>query len=439
MMSREIITVKTADEELRKAEISKVIASYPASMARDVRAVYSAAEKKEYQESAEICCRLLDQKEVPEIQMLLGTDYFLQGQFGPAEEVFSDLVTDYPEVMEYHIYHGRANHALGRYEDAVKELGAFYPLEEYLPFYYTSYGDSLQQIGKLRQSREAFYADVEYFDKTGEIVSQEMLDGAFQNLLYLDVTLGNRKYPEDLQTYYRFLERAEMTDVMQEYLAETIVCLCGLMRSKWYRPLFLEFITHIKNADLLTNAGPKKTLESAFASWESFAYHEDNRICSLVETYLSSNYQKAYLREDLLREDDKKMVDAEVLSYEWYMCRYVPEHWDILDYIRDTYPYSWALTSDFLEEIRTDAQKTTDRKLEELYSFSKALPRNRDMTRGQFMESVQRAYKAVIADKKEPAYVYDGDGTYKKIQAKVGRNDPCPCGSGKKYKKCCGR
>ena len=23
--------------------------------------------------------------------------------------------------------------------------------------------------------------------------------------------------------------------------------------------------------------------------------------------------------------------------------------------------------------------------------------------------------------------------------AKVGRNDPCPCGSGKKYKKCCGK
>jgi len=23
-------------------------------------------------------------------------------------------------------------------------------------------------------------------------------------------------------------------------------------------------------------------------------------------------------------------------------------------------------------------------------------------------------------------------------EKKVGRNDPCPCGSGKKYKKCCG-
>ena len=28
--------------------------------------------------------------------------------------------------------------------------------------------------------------------------------------------------------------------------------------------------------------------------------------------------------------------------------------------------------------------------------------------------------------------------TIKRSQVKVGRNDPCPCGSGKKYKKCCG-
>lgn len=34
-----------------------------------------------------------------------------------------------------------------------------------------------------------------------------------------------------------------------------------------------------------------------------------------------------------------------------------------------------------------------------------------------------------------------GDGSSRTVrrQQKVGRNDPCPCGSGKKYKKCCGR
>jgi preprotein translocase subunit SecA len=26
-----------------------------------------------------------------------------------------------------------------------------------------------------------------------------------------------------------------------------------------------------------------------------------------------------------------------------------------------------------------------------------------------------------------------------KAEKDVGRNDPCPCGSGKKYKKCCGK
>ena len=34
----------------------------------------------------------------------------------------------------------------------------------------------------------------------------------------------------------------------------------------------------------------------------------------------------------------------------------------------------------------------------------------------------------------------DGGGvTYTRTERKVGRNDPCPCGSGRKYKKCCGR
>ena len=26
-----------------------------------------------------------------------------------------------------------------------------------------------------------------------------------------------------------------------------------------------------------------------------------------------------------------------------------------------------------------------------------------------------------------------------RVEQKPGRNDPCPCGSGKKYKKCCGK
>jgi len=44
----------------------------------------------------------------------------------------------------------------------------------------------------------------------------------------------------------------------------------------------------------------------------------------------------------------------------------------------------------------------------------------------------------------QPMYFSHGDGSsapqpQQRQQKKTGRNDPCPCGSGKKYKKCCGK
>ena len=33
----------------------------------------------------------------------------------------------------------------------------------------------------------------------------------------------------------------------------------------------------------------------------------------------------------------------------------------------------------------------------------------------------------------------DAPATYVRTKPKVGRNNPCPCGSGNKFKKCCGK
>jgi len=33
----------------------------------------------------------------------------------------------------------------------------------------------------------------------------------------------------------------------------------------------------------------------------------------------------------------------------------------------------------------------------------------------------------------------DSSSAKQSKRKKIGRNDPCPCGSGKKYKKCCGK
>ncbi len=55
----------------------------------------------------------------------------------------------------------------------------------------------------------------------------------------------------------------------------------------------------------------------------------------------------------------------------------------------------------------------------------------REIERRQRRQQQQLQYQAGAAQAEAPKPVRTG--------AKVGRNDPCPCGSGKKYKKCCGK
>ena len=68
----------------------------------------------------------------------------------------------------------------------------------------------------------------------------------------------------------------------------------------------------------------------------------------------------------------------------------------------------------------------------------------------QQMEELEAQWKETprpAFDGKTPAEMLAADPTlapskvetYHREEPRVGRNDPCPCGSGKKYKKCCGR
>lgn len=428
----EMITIKGNEQDLIE-EIEKAGSQYPVFMRDRVKDVFQATEEKQYEKAEGICCELLDYAPVPEIQMLLGTCYFVQGKMPVARQVFSDLLHDHPEEKEYRIYYGMTEHALGRYEEAVKELGSVYPLSEYYPFYYTSYGDSLQQIGRLKQSCDIFREEAVFFKKTGTIVSAGMLDGAFQNLLYLDIVLGNGKYPEDIVLYYDFLNQVEMTPEMQDDLAGNIVYFCSLMSNKWYRPLFLEFISYIRDKGFLTKEDAMLTLASAFSSWESYSYHEDSRLSALMETYLNASHRRKYSKIDMLLEEEQDEIDVTALTYDWYMCRYAAEYPEELDYVRNHYPYSYEDNRDFLEMIKDDAEITAAEVLDKLYAYA------RNTSRREFEESMNYAYKKACEEKKEPAYVYEGNETYRGIQPKAGRNDPCPCGSGKKYKKCCGR
>ncbi|MCJ7745231.1 MAG: SEC-C domain-containing protein, partial [Actinobacteria bacterium] len=68
------------------------------------------------------------------------------------------------------------------------------------------------------------------------------------------------------------------------------------------------------------------------------------------------------------------------------------------------------------------------------------------MTEGIKEEFARYIFHAQVVEVEErlPLRVVESSGDEEPAGAeqrhkdKVGRNDPCPCGSGKKYKKCCG-
>lgn len=73
--------------------------------------------------------------------------------------------------------------------------------------------------------------------------------------------------------------------------------------------------------------------------------------------------------------------------------------------------------------------------------FDNILNRNKEDFLFASYDKKYRKYKKLVPEKFELDEEEEDDivETYTRPQPKIGRNEPCPCGSGKKYKKCCGK
>ena len=92
------------------------------------------------------------------------------------------------------------------------------------------------------------------------------------------------------------------------------------------------------------------------------------------------------------------------------------------------------LLAQIVEEVKQDVDKTAERLVEEMMSFV-----TKDTTKEQLLQVLQSSYEQLMEKENRPQAVYAGRGSYRRSSEKIGRNDPCPCGSGKKYKQCCGK
>jgi hypothetical protein len=78
--------------------------------------------------------------------------------------------------------------------------------------------------------------------------------------------------------------------------------------------------------------------------------------------------------------------------------------------------------------IQPDERMLDDPRVQKLQNEWKSTPR--EALNGKTPAEMMAEGQGFMPEKVE---------TFRRMEPHVGRNDPCPCGSGKKYKKCCGR
>ena len=214
---------------------------------------------------------------------------------------------------------------------------------------------------------------------------------------------------------------ATITKMIEATIIENVgTCLNGDDRSLW------DFI------------GLREMYKGTLTNANDFEYSDEELKKVKPDDIANMLYERAMkiykqnektLGEDVFREAERSILLRSV-DINWM------EHIDAMEDLKDTIHLQTYAQRDPINEYRLQGADMFDAMVSDIRSKTV-----RALTTEVKVESVKRVQVA------KPITVgFGGDGSMrvkkvrvpKRSEKTVGRNDPCPCGSGKKYKKCCG-
>jgi len=227
----------------------------------------------------------------------------------------------------------------------------------------------------------------------------------------------------------RILRGENLKPVIEGFIEEEVdnhvmlYCPDGLPFEEWdleslyksSKEIFIPLPPDASVKDLETT--DRNKIRQTILDWAKYAYN-------LKEERLGSDLMRILERWTVLRIVDEKWMDHLATMdqlREGISLRAYGQRDPLVEYINESHDYFEAMN----QSIRSDAVKFLFR----AYINPQAVEAHR-----QSKVRVTREHHG------EGGMIAGGGGsTTVRKGKKVGRNDPCPCGSGKKYKKCCGR
>ncbi|MGN0363443.1 MAG: tetratricopeptide repeat protein [Bilifractor sp.] len=428
------VILKAALEENVAETQEKYVKEAPESLQDKVRMMLKIFGSGDSEQAEKLCKEILQEKpDYPYVQTIYGVIQFEKGKFAEAEDIFKKVMQLHPDFEEAHIQFAKVCHAQKKYKEAADAFEDILPLKEYQPMVYSAYGDVLENLGMKKKALKAFREDILQYDKEKFVPHEQWLDGVFQRTLELEVSMDQDLFLKDLEDYKDFLRHAQHLEKYQAYLADLIVVMSMELEKKWLRNPFLEFVTFVSRLGIMQGKY-QETISSAYISVESWNMREDGRISQLLEDFVNNVYSEQNL-EELEDSSDPYVANGiriNARSLCWQVIQYVPQHEDEISYFQMHYPQSYLVVAEQIGRARKDAAAYEDELLHDIQVYADMDDIDADDLRGRLMDSYQEMMK-------KQAGLMGQTGTYRRNGRKIGRNEPCPCGSGKKYKDCCGK
>ena len=166
---------------------------------------------------------------------------------------------------------------------------------------------------------------------------------------------------------------------------------------------------------------------SLLTDWREFAYSHDDRTREGQEFWIGYFNQEKAVYEQILATPEEPVsgtVTELAQKYNMELTYFVGFLDGINDSLKNPNP---------IEEMEADTVVSLDYDKEKLYY-------NMVEAKASWLYELPQWSEILSAETRTELYKKQkASGTVRREGHKIYPNDPCPCGSGKKYKKCCGK
>lgn len=280
--------------------------------------------------------------------------------------------------------------------------------------------------------------------KDANIVPGDYLYMMNKGLIFSFFSNGELSFviPNEIKVAYKKINMGKFSKIYERYqLIYNYICALTNLYGIFKPELLLE-IFNSQNVDELTHIELMRTYWHLYSRHQLFFIH------------------KGYFTSDYFSYKDAQIEFEEMEQRYERQNHYIPEKEELLKYADDLYyevtPQLIALKNHIIKNISKN-EKLVDELVDDiqlvcsdswqfslqhiLYEFER-----RNM-RFKNQKEVERLLPYIMEVAKNTRLWINGGHTQAEVQSlaenqiavtKIGRNEPCPCGSGKKYKKCCG-